>query len=104
MQVMIKFADGPEFQRLCEHFTGQRGDFVQDFTVATAPGIGDRMCIYRVPDNSPLATWIHLRHPEWIDYVWTARNRSAQVMDPEDTFFKLVAEDLNERKRTNTTP
>lgn len=104
MQVMIKHADGVEFQRLCEHFTGQRGDFVQDFVMATAPGVGDRVCIYHVDDASPLATWIHLQHPEWIDYVWTARNRAAQVADPDDTFLKLVAEDLDERKRTNTTP
>jgi len=103
LQVMISFRDGVEFQRLCEHFTGQRGDFVQDFMVNTAPGQQDRMCVYHIEDNSPLATWIHLQHPEWIDYVWTARNRAAQVADPEETFFKLVAEDIYER-RANTTP
>jgi hypothetical protein len=103
LQVMIRFCDGPEFQRLCEHYLGQRGEFVQDFVMATAPGTGDRMCIYSVPDDSALATWIHLRHPEWIDYVWANRNRSAQILDPEDTFLRLVTEDLNER-RANTTP
>ena len=96
---MIRFADGVEFQRLCEHYLGHRGEFVQDFQVATAPGIGDRMCIYSVPDDSALATWIHLKHPEWIDYVWTARNRSAQVLDPEDTFLQLVEKDMHERAR-----
>lgn len=103
MQVMISHEDGVEFQRLCEHFTGQRGNFVQDFVMNTAPGQAGRMCIYRIDDASPLATWIHLKHPEWIDYVWTNRNRSARVMDPEETFNKLVMEDLNER-RANTTP
>ena len=88
---MIKFADGVEFQGLCEHYLGHRGEFVQDFQVATAPGIADRMCIYRVPDDSALATYIHLAHPEWIDYVWTARNRSAQMLDPADTFLQLEA-------------
>jgi hypothetical protein len=105
LQVMIRFCDGVEFQGLCEQFTGRRGDFVQDFVMATAPGTGDTVCIYSVPDDSALATWIHLRHPEWIDYVWTARNRAAQIWDPEDTFLQLVAEDLDDkRKLTNTTP
>ena len=81
---MIRFADGVEFQRLCEHYLGHRGEFVQDFMMATAPGVADKMCIYRVPDNSPLATYTHLAHPEWIDYVWTNRNRSAIIID-EDT-------------------
>jgi hypothetical protein len=100
---MIDHESGVEFQRLCEHFTGQRGDFVQDFVMATAPDWTTRMCIYRVPDDSALATWIHLRHPEWIDYVWSNRNRTAQVIDPDETFNRLVAEDLDER-RANTTP
>jgi hypothetical protein len=103
MQVMIRFADGVEFQGLCEHFTGTRGDFVQDFQVATAPGTADRMCIYHIDDGTPLATWIQLRHPEWIDLVWTQRARSADAPDPDRTFNQLVAEDLNER-RANTTP
>ena len=88
---MIRHADGVEFQGLCEHYLGHRGEYVQDFVVATAAGESDRMCIYRVPDDSALATYIHLAHPEWIDYVWTARNKSAQIMDPEDTFLKLQA-------------
>lgn len=102
---MIRFCDGVEFQRLCEHYLGQRGEFVQDFVMATAPGTGDTVCIYSVPDHSALATWIHLKHPEWIDRVWTRRNRSAQVLDPEDTFLQLVAEDLDDkRKPTDITP
>lgn len=103
MNVMITWKDGLEFQRLCEHFTGQRGDLVQDFNMATAPGESGRMCIYHIEDDSPLATWIHLQHPEWIDYVWANRHRNAQVLDPAETFLQLVAEDLNER-RANTTP
>ena len=86
---MIRFADGVEFQHLCEHYLGHRGEFVQDFMVATAPGLADRMCIYRVPDESALATYIHLAHPEWIDYVWTARNKSAVIVDPEETWVTL---------------
>jgi hypothetical protein len=103
MQVMISMADGVEFQRLCEHFTGARGDLVQDFMMNTAPGAAGRMCIYRIDDASPLATWIHLQHPEWIDYVWTKKNSTAHHQDPEETFNRLVMEDLNER-RANTTP
>ena len=103
MQVMIRFADGLEFQHLCEHFTGTKGDFVQDFQVATAPGTADRMCIYHIDDGTPLATWIQLRHPNWIDLAWAVKNKSAQHLDPDETFYKLVMEDLNER-RANTTP
>ena len=103
MQVMISHTDGVEFQKLCEHFTGVRGNFVQDFMVNSAPGVAGRMCIYHIDDDTPLATWIHLKHPEWIDYVWTQRARTADVTDPDRTFNQLVAEDLNER-RANTTP
>jgi hypothetical protein len=71
MQVMINFADGVEFQRLCEHYLGQRGEFVQDFQVATAPGQSDRMCIYNVPDESALSTWIKLARPGWITTTWS---------------------------------
>jgi hypothetical protein len=78
MQVMIRFADGVEFQHLCEHYLGHRGEFVQDFMMATAPGIGDRMCVYRIPDDSALATWIQLRHPDWIDYAWIAQKKWQQ--------------------------
>ena len=71
MQVMISFADGVEFQRLCEHYLGHRGEFVQDFMVNTAPGVAGRMCIYCVPDASALATYIHLAHPEWVTTTWS---------------------------------
>jgi hypothetical protein len=100
---MISHTDGVEFQKLCEHFTGTRGNFVQDFMVNSAPGVAGRMCIYHIDDDTPLATWIRLKHPEWIDLVWTQRARTADVTDPDRTFNQLVAEDLNER-RANTTP
>ena len=103
MNVLISHEHAVEFQGLCEHFTGQRGQMVQDFMVNTAPGQQGRMAIFHIADDSPLATWIHLQHPEWIDYVWANRHRNAQVLDPADTFLQLVAEDLNER-RANTTP
>jgi hypothetical protein len=67
MHVMIKFADGVEFQNLCLHYLGQRAEFVQDFVMATAPGTGDRMCIYRIDDDTALATWISMARPNWID-------------------------------------
>lgn len=92
MQVMISFADGVEFQHLCEHYLGRRGEYVQDFHVATGPGEHERYVIYRVPDDSALATYIHLAHPEWIDYVWTNRNMSAQILDPEETFLQMQTE------------
>lgn len=103
MNVLISHEHAVEFQGLCEHFTGARGDMVQDFTVATGPGESGRMAIYHIEDHSALATWIHLQHPEWIDYVWANRHRNAQVQDPADTFLQLVAEDLDGR-RANTTP
>lgn len=93
MQVMIKFKDGVDFERLCLHYLGRRAEFVQDFVMASAPGQGDRMCIYRIPDDSTLATWIHIKHPEWIDYVWANRNKSAQILDPDETFLQLQARD-----------
>ena len=93
MQVMIDHQHGVEFQRLCEHYLGHRGEFVQDFVMSTAPDWTTRMCIYRVPDHSALATYIHLAHPEWIDYVWTNRNRTAQVLDADETFLLLQAQD-----------
>lgn len=89
MQVLIDFEHGVEFQRLCEHYLGHRGEFVQDFMVAVAPGVAGRMCIYRVPDDSALATYIHLAHPEWIDYVWARQHPSAAIIDSEDTFVKM---------------
>ena len=89
MQVMIDHDHGVEFQRLCEHYLGHRGEFVQDFMVNTAPGVAGRMCIYRVPDDSALATYIHLAHPEWIDYVWANHNKTAQVIDPADTYTAI---------------
>jgi hypothetical protein len=97
MQVMIDHEHGVEFQLLCEHYLGHRGEFVQDFMVNTAPGVAGRMCIYRVPDASALATYIHLAHPEWIDYVWANHNKTAQVIDPNDTFLQLDAKDRHDR-------
>jgi len=97
MQVMIDHEHGVEFQHLCEHYLGHRGEFVQDFMVNTAPGVSGRMCIYRVPDDSALATYIHLAHPEWIDYVWAIHNKTAQVIDPNDTFLQLDLKDRHDR-------
>jgi hypothetical protein len=71
MQVMISFADGVEFQRLCEHYLGRRAEFIQDFTVATAPGESDRCVIYQVPDESALSTWIKMARPNWITTTWS---------------------------------
>jgi len=96
MQVVIRFRDGREFQDLCLHYLGHRGEFVQDFVMATAPGIGDRCVIYRIPDDSPLATYIGLARPGWIDYSWAQRS---QHTDPEDTFRQLLAKDHNERAK-----
>jgi len=93
LQVMIKFKDGVDFERLCMDYLGQRAEFVQDFMMATAPGTGDRMCIYRIPDESTLSTWIRIKHPDWIDYSWTNKNKSAQVLDPDETFLQLQARD-----------
>jgi hypothetical protein len=103
MQVVIRFKDSIEFQRLCQDYLGEPAEFVKDFVLATAPGQQDRVCIYRIPDESVLSTWIRICHPAWIDYVWTDQNRSTQHLDPDETFNKLVMEDLNER-RANTTP
>jgi len=93
MQVVIRFRDGVEFQDLCLHYLGQQAEFVQDFVLATAPGIGDRCVIYRIPDDSALATYIQLARPGWIDYTWAQRS---QHTDPEDTFLQLLAKDRNE--------
>ena len=70
MQVMIRFCDGVEFERLCLDYLGRRAEFVQDFVMATAPGMGDRCVIYQVPTESPLATWIQLARPEWVTTTW----------------------------------
>ena len=94
MQVVIRFRDGTEFQDLCQHYLGQQAEFVQDFVLATAPGIGDRCVIYRIPDDSALATYIQLARPGWIDYSWA---QHSQHTDPEDTFLQLIAKDCNER-------
>ena len=95
---MISVEDGTEFQGLCEHSLGHRGEFVQDFMVATGPNHKGRYCIYRVPDDSALATYIHLAHPEWIDYVWTNRNRSAMIIDGTDTYIQLQAKERNDTR------
>lgn len=86
LQCLIRFSDGVEFQHLCEHYLGHRGEFVQDFVLATAPGIGDRCVIYRVPDDSALATYIRIARPHWIDYTWA---RHSLPLDPDDTFVAL---------------
>ena len=70
MQVMIRFADGVEFEQLCRHYLGRRAEHIQDFTVATAPGQSDRCVIYQVPTESPLATWIKLARPDWVTTTW----------------------------------
>lgn len=86
---MISFESGVEFQHLCEHYLGRRAEFVQDFMVATAPDHKGRYCIYRVPDDSALATYIRLAHPEWIDYAWTAKNPAATIIDGDETYIQL---------------
>jgi hypothetical protein len=45
-------------------------EYVQDFTVATAPEQHERWCIFHIPDDHAMATWIRLTHPDWIDYSW----------------------------------
>ena len=66
MQVMISFQDGVEFEQLCLHYLGRRAEFIQNFAMATAAGHADSMCIYQVPDESALSTWIKLARPGWI--------------------------------------
>ena len=101
MQVVIRFRDGAEFQDLCQHYLGGQAEFVQDFVLATAPGIGDRCVIYRIPDGSALATYIGLARPGWIDYTWAQRS---QHTDPEDTFLQLLTKDQHERARNKPLP
>ena len=86
LQCLIRFCDGVEFQDLCLHYLGHRAEFVQDFVMATAPGIGDRCVIYRIPDDTALATYIRIARPHWIDYAWA---RHSLHTDPDDTFTAL---------------
>jgi hypothetical protein len=67
MQVMINFAASAEFQQLYLDYLGRRPESIKTFAMALAPGQADTMWVYRVPDNTALATWIQLRHPDWID-------------------------------------
>jgi hypothetical protein len=91
-----------EWIDLCHSMTDTRPTMLHDFMMATGPGEAGRMCIYEIDDASPLATWIHLKHPEWIDYVWQNLHRNAQIIDSQETFFELITENTN--GRTNTTP
>jgi hypothetical protein len=67
MQVMINFAASSEFQQLYLDYLGRQPESIKTFAMALAPGQADTMWVYRVPDNTVLATWIQLRHPDWID-------------------------------------
>ncbi len=78
MRILIYFRDGVEFDRLHQEYFGTRPILIQDYMVATAPGIGDRMGIFEIPTDSAMATWIRIARPHWIDFSWTAQQNPQQ--------------------------
>lgn len=78
MRILLYFRDSLEFDRLHQDYFGRRPDLIQDFMVATAPGIGDRVGIFEIADDTALATWIRMARPHWIDYSWIAQQKYQQ--------------------------
>jgi nitrous oxide reductase accessory protein NosL len=67
MHVMVNCHDQVLFQQLYQDYLGKPAESLQTFAMALAPGHADTMWVYAVPDQTALATWIQLQHPEWID-------------------------------------
>lgn len=81
MRVMITDLSGQEWWSLCQGMFGHQLQAVEDYTMATAPAEYGRLCIFEVDDQGPLATWITLKHPEWIEPKWLKQNSNKLIID-----------------------
>ena len=94
MRVMITDKTAEEWRSLCHGMLGHALDFEQDYTVATAPGQTGRLFVYNIPTDSPMATWVQLKHADWIDYAWTRENQNQVILDqPQHPFMEMIEDD-----------
>ena len=96
MRVMITDADAAEWWALCVGMLGKPMISKEDYTMATAPAEYGRLCVFEVDDTSPIATWIHMRHPRWIEPAWMNANRHQVIVDQDDYPFMEIIEDEDE--------
>ena len=78
MRVLLDHEQGPEWWALCRGMLGEPMTPVEDYMMATAPGQAGRVCVFEVEDDHPLATWVRIKHPEWIEPVWVRRAMKGQ--------------------------
>lgn len=69
------------FARVCAEFA-VTPDLVNQQTVVAMPALRTQMTQYSIPDDSPMATWVALNHPEWITELWRQVNN---YLNPEST-------------------
>lgn len=67
---MITDQQGEEWWALCQGMLGNPLTPIEDYMMAVAPGVAGRMCIFEVEDDTALATWVRMKHPEWIEPYW----------------------------------
>ena len=53
-------------------------------------GANDLDALYEfvMPDDTPLATWLAMKHPEWLHEIWQ-QGPPMIVDDSEETFLKM---------------
>jgi len=93
MRVMITDKEGQEWWALCQGMFGHPLTPVEDYQMATAPAEYGRLCIFDIEDDSPLATWVQLKHPRWIEPAWMDKNKHQVIVDQDDYPFMEIIED-----------
>jgi hypothetical protein len=89
MRIMVRGAHLPQFESACAEF-GYQVQANQTMSVWFGAGDQDTLSEYVMPDDLALATWIVMRHPEWLHEIWQQGN-PVIIDDSQETFQRLQA-------------
>ena len=89
MRIMVRGAHMGKFTAACLEF-GLTMQPNQSMNVWFGANDLDALYEFVMPDSAPIATWLAMKHPEWLHEIWS-QGPPVIVDDSEETLERLQA-------------
>ena len=90
MRVMVRGAHMGKFTAACHEF-GLTMEPNQRMNVWFGANDLDALYEFVMPDSAPIATWLAMKHPEWLHEIWS-QGPPVIIDDSQETFQQLQAD------------
>ena len=87
MRILVRGAHMGKFQAACAEF-GVNLQANQSMNVWFGANDLDALYEFVMPNHAPLATWLAMKHPEWLHEIWS-QGPPVIIDDSEETFLKM---------------